>query len=66
MAHELLGHDSGEMFGGDPAGTAGNLHDSLDAENAVRGTDPSRGLKIDHHGERVYTPQEVEKMRKRQ
>ena len=66
MAHELLGHLWGEMFGGQRAGVFGNLRESVQAENAVRATDPTRGLKTQHHGRPVYTAQEIEKMMKRQ
>ncbi len=48
MAHELLGHMWGEVFGNHPAGTAANKQDAVNAENAVRATDPSRGQKQKH------------------
>jgi hypothetical protein len=48
MAHELLGHMWGEAFGGHMIGTAANKQDSVNAENAVRATDPTRGQKATH------------------
>ena len=48
MAHELLGHLWGEVYGGHMAGTAANKQDAVHAENAVRKTDPSRGQKATH------------------
>jgi hypothetical protein len=52
MAHELLGHLWGEVFGGNMVGTAANKQDAVNAENAVRATDPSRGQKATHdHGQ---------------
>jgi RHS repeat-associated protein len=52
-AHELLGHVWGELIGGQPAlvnrqANVGNLREALIAEDRVRNTDPSRGLKIRH------------------
>ncbi|MGH9788091.1 MAG: RHS repeat-associated core domain-containing protein [Candidatus Acidiferrales bacterium] len=47
-AHELLGHMWAEIFGGQPAGTTSNARAAVVAENEVRKTDPSRGLKIRH------------------
>jgi len=52
-AHELLGHVWAELIGGQPAiaggqVNAGNLREALIAEDRVRNTDPSRGLKIRH------------------
>jgi RHS repeat-associated protein len=47
-AHELLGHMWAELFGGQAAGTTGNARAAVVAENEVRKTDPSRGLKIRH------------------
>jgi RHS repeat-associated protein len=52
-AHELLGHVWGELIGGQPAivggqANTGNLREALIAEDRVRNTDPSRGLKIRH------------------
>jgi|GEM_PF-3001872 RHS repeat-associated protein len=47
-AHELLGHMWAELFGGQSAGTIGNARAAVIAENEVRKTDPSRGLKITH------------------
>jgi RHS repeat-associated protein len=48
-AHELLGHLWGDVFGGHRDGTPENIKDALDAENAVRATDPKRGKKTHHH-----------------
>ena len=51
-AHELLGHLWGEVFAGHMIGTAENKQDAVNAENAVRNTDPSRGQKEVHdHGQ---------------
>jgi hypothetical protein len=47
-AHELLGHVWADLIGGDAAGTQDNLREALIAEDRVRNTDPSRGLKIRH------------------
>jgi RHS repeat-associated protein len=47
-AHELLGHVWADLLGGARAGTASNLREALIAEDRVRNTDPSRGLKIYH------------------
>jgi len=47
-AHELLGHVWGDLVGGQSAGTVGNLREALIAEDRVRNTDPSQGLKIRH------------------
>jgi RHS repeat-associated protein len=52
-AHELLGHVYAELIGGQPAivngqVNPGNLREALIAEDRVRNTDPSRGLKIRH------------------
>jgi len=47
-AHELLGHVWADLIGGESAGTQGNLKEALIAEDRVRNTDPSRGLKIRH------------------
>ena len=49
FAHELLGHEWGEVFGGHPAGTAANKQDAINSENEVRRTDPSQGQKTKHH-----------------
>jgi hypothetical protein len=50
FGHEVLGHIWGEMFGGAPAGTRGNMRDSIIGENAVRALDPTRGQKgIESH-----------------
>jgi RHS repeat-associated protein len=49
FAHELLGHEWGEVFGGHPNGTAANKRDAINSENEVRKTDPSRGQKTRHH-----------------
>jgi len=48
-AHELLGHVWGEMVAGHRGGTAQNKQDSINAENEVRRTDPTRGQKTKHH-----------------
>ena len=45
FGHEVLGHIWGEMFGGHPAGTRGNMRDSIIGEDAVRALDPARGQK---------------------
>jgi RHS repeat-associated protein len=56
-AHEFLGHLWGEIFGGHDVANAdkkmpkANKQDALDAENAVRKTDPKRGQKTHHHNE---------------
>jgi RHS repeat-associated protein len=64
-AHELLGHIWGEIVASHRAGSPQNFRDSIDAENAVRGTDPSRGLKIQHHhAPQLFSPQELQKMMK--
>jgi RHS repeat-associated protein len=51
FAHEVLGHIWGDWFGGEPAGTRGNMRDSIAAEDAVRALDPARGQKglTTHH-----------------
>jgi RHS repeat-associated protein len=49
FAHELLGHEWGEVFGGHPAGSAANKQDAINSENEVRRTDPSQGQKTEHH-----------------
>jgi hypothetical protein len=50
FAHEVLGHIWGDMVGGAPGGTRGNMRDSIAAEDAVRETDPTRGQKgIESH-----------------
>jgi RHS repeat-associated protein len=51
FAHEVLGHIWGDMFGGAPAGTRGNMRDSIAAEDVVRALDPTRGQKAieSHH-----------------
>ena len=50
FGHEVLGHIWGEMFGGHPAGTRGNMRDSIIGEDAVRALDPARGRKgIESH-----------------
>ncbi len=49
-AHELLGHVWGDLLGGKRAGTDGNKQEALIAEDRVRNTDPSRGLKLSHQG----------------
>jgi hypothetical protein len=55
-AHELLGHLWGEYFGGHLPDTKANKWNSIQSEDAVRRTDPSRGQKTTHHGENVYGP----------
>jgi len=47
-AHELLGHVWADLFGGDAAGTLSNKKEALIAEDRVRNTDPSRGIKLRH------------------
>jgi hypothetical protein len=49
FAHEYLGHLWGEEIAGHPAGSAENKQDSINSENAVRATDPTRGQKTAHH-----------------
>ena len=66
MAHELIGHAWSELIAGRNVGTPGNMRDALQAENAVRATDPSRGLKMTHHKIPVFTRQELEKLFKKQ
>jgi RHS repeat-associated protein len=58
FGHEVLGHIWGEMFGGAPAGTRGNMRDSIIGENAVRALDPTRGQKglESHHNYQEATP----------
>jgi RHS repeat-associated protein len=51
-AHELLGHVWADLIGGESAGTEGNKREALIAEDRVRNTDPSRGLKIRHQRDR--------------
>jgi hypothetical protein len=51
-AHEFLGHVWADLIGGKSAGTQGNLQEALIAEDRVRHTDPSRGLKIRHQNSR--------------
>lgn len=53
MAHELLGHAWGQMVMGQAPGSMANYGAALNAENAARATDPSRGFKTRHHGVRV-------------
>lgn len=69
MAHELLGHAWGEIVANHPAGSFYNMRDSVQAENAVRATDPLRGQKLQHHGNPnpvvVYSPQEIQRMNRR-
>jgi RHS repeat-associated protein len=48
MGHELLGHLWGEVFGGNARGSAANKQGAVNAENAVRATDPTRGQKAAH------------------
>src|SRR5579862_2112331 len=47
-AHELLGHVWADLIGGQSAGTQGNMLEALIAEDRVRNTDPSRGIKVRH------------------
>ncbi len=67
MAHELLGHVWGEVVANHLSGSFWNLRDSVQAENAVRATDPTRGQKLQHHGDPnptvVYSPQEIQQMK---
>jgi RHS repeat-associated protein len=51
FAHELLGHMWGELFGGHTGGSVANKRDSVNSENEVRRTEPSRGQKTKHHDE---------------
>jgi len=58
FAHEVLGHIWGDMFGGAPAGTRGNMRDSIAAEDAVRALDPTRGQKpIESHHNYQQAPE---------
>ena len=52
-AHEFLGHVWADLIGGQIAGTEGNRREALIAEDRVRNTDPTRGLKIYHQREGV-------------
>jgi hypothetical protein len=52
-AHELLGHVWADLLGGQAAGTEGNKREALIAQDRVRNTDPTRGLKIYHQREGV-------------
>ena len=63
MGHELFGHTWGQLFGGNPMGTKGNLRQSLLGEDAVRRTDPSRGLKTTHSGNEVLTQSDIDRLR---
>jgi hypothetical protein len=65
MAHELLGHTWGNLFGGAPMGTTGNLRQSILAEDQVRRTDPSRGLKTTHGGREVISREDLDRLRKK-
>ena len=65
MGHELLGHTWGQLFGGNPAGTKGNLRQSVLGEDAVRRTDPARGLKTTHTGIEVITQSDVDRLRRK-
>ena len=49
FAHEYLGHLWGEVIMGHEAGTSENKQDSINSENEVRATDPTRGQKTKHH-----------------
>ena len=60
MAHELLGHAWGELIAGHVGkGGFANKRDAVDAENAVRATDPSRGFRFGHHDTQVFTAEEI-------
>ena len=63
MGHELLGHVWGQLFGGNPEGTTGNLRQAVLGEDAVRQTDPSRGLKTRHTGKEVITQSDLDRLR---
>jgi len=65
MAHELLGHTWGHLFGNAPRTTLGNLRESVLAENQVRRTDPSRGIKIYHQGTQAITREDLDRLRKK-
>jgi hypothetical protein len=66
-AHELLGHAWAEMIMGYKPGTTPNFRAAIDAENAVRRTDPSRGQKTrHHHAPPLFSQQELQKMLKRE
>jgi hypothetical protein len=65
MAHELLGHTWGLLFGSAPEGTMANLRQSVLAEDQVRRTDPSHGLKTTHGGQEVITQADLDRLRKR-
>ena len=58
FGHEVLGHIWGELFGGAPAGTRGNMRDSIRSEDAVRALDPARGQKglESHHNYQEANP----------
>jgi RHS repeat-associated protein len=59
-AHELLGHVWADLVGGVAAGTEGNLKEALIAEDRVRNTDPSRGLKVRHQdSDQLITPADL-------
>jgi len=65
-AHEFLGHVWAELVGGQPAFVnhqvnPANLKEALIAEDRVRRTDPSRGIKIYHHdyGKALIGPSDV-------
>jgi hypothetical protein len=66
MAHELLGHAWSQLIGGSAYGSSQFARDAVLAEDAVRATDPSRGLKITHHGVSVLKMQDIEKLQKKQ
>jgi RHS repeat-associated protein len=67
-AHELLGHVWAEIAGGQPSivggqANPGNLKEALIAEDRVRNTDPSRGLKIRHQdSDQLIRPSDLPKV----
>jgi hypothetical protein len=67
-AHELLGHVWAEIAGGQPSivggqANPGNLKEALIAEDRVRNTDPSRGLKIRHQdSDQLIRPSDLPKI----
>jgi len=60
-AHELLGHVWADLLGGKALGTDENKREALIAEDRVRNTDPTRGLKIYHQkeGSDLIRPQDL-------
>ena len=65
LAHELLGHTWGNAFGGARMNTTANLRQSVLAEDHVRRTDPTRGIKTRHGGREVITADDLVKLRKK-